>query len=721
MVGKRPSRYRYQIYKDVLQHWYYSPLNRLLLKLDVDDFIKRQPTSHFLNKKEENLIHLRRFLLCEHYNTLRWYTQMQHYRSMKTKIGSTKSFSSKAYNQQFQGTFKKIRHLFAITPTNKTDLSLLKFDQPLYNEYLNNSKNLLFENSIMHEELETVLKKQSLQLGSPSLTVQTTPESKAAILSSELGVGPEDLVTQSTKIVRQYLLKAAPIRQNYVKKLLSEKNYLELAQFMYKGQKTRGSQPITNNRLFLSQEKDYLLNNQFLSRTKAKQSNKSGDKALFSSFVSDYAIGSPPLWGKQKNDKRASEKKLDSIQEILWLNLLKKWKKHVTDQEFLRNYLNRRVEKREKRKQKKEKNLTIKLERLNKLMYGSLSTIHFSGEATKRRAALLHPLRKRPKGDGEAGNVAYAVGAVGSETAPGFATGGFAQESSNALELNTFLTNGLEKAINEGAVQGKTEEMFSNLYPAYAVPFSKGKLFPAKLKLEKLQLASQLKTERSIRSSIKTLSTIVKKGYSVSAFLSLPVRGKGGGEATSKIAKKSFLNQTLNKKTWVLNSLKSIQKISVSYKKSLTRFLGIDSIINLLRPDEQKSLKSWRRKERFLNKQKRSRKEFKAFSKKQKVSLQQITPTSKKIFYNLMLFHLLPPLKRLPLRGRLLPLWGWKRLGKRGLVMVAFFLGIKIKIFLVKQLYYLKKTLKKGTKNNQTEVPNRKKTRLSPLGRRRKF
>jgi hypothetical protein len=70
----------------VLQHWYYSPFNRLLLKFDIDLFIKRQPNSHFLTKNEENLLHLRRFLLSEHYNSLRWYTYMQHYRSMKTKI-----------------------------------------------------------------------------------------------------------------------------------------------------------------------------------------------------------------------------------------------------------------------------------------------------------------------------------------------------------------------------------------------------------------------------------------------------------------------------------------------------------------------------------------------------------------------------------------------------------------------------------------------------------
>ena len=169
IVGKRASRYRYQIYKDVLQHWYYSPFNRLLLKFDIDLFIKRQPNSHFLTKNEENLLHLRRFLLSEHYNTLRWYTYMQHYRSMKSKIGGTKSFASGMYNQQFAGTFKTIRHLFAITPSDTMYLSprfetpgsspdqepinspddtpsILKYDQPLYNEYPNSSNNSIPKN-----------------------------------------------------------------------------------------------------------------------------------------------------------------------------------------------------------------------------------------------------------------------------------------------------------------------------------------------------------------------------------------------------------------------------------------------------------------------------------------------------------------------------------------------------------------------------------------------
>jgi hypothetical protein len=148
IISKRATRYRHQIYKDVLQHWYYTPFNRLLLKFDVDAFINRQPKTHFLTKNEERILHIRRFLLSEHYDTLRWYTYMQHYQTMKTNIGSTKSFANRTYNQQFQGTFKKIRHLFAITP-KQGDFYTLKFDKLLYND------NKLKDNVYFHEELLT--------------------------------------------------------------------------------------------------------------------------------------------------------------------------------------------------------------------------------------------------------------------------------------------------------------------------------------------------------------------------------------------------------------------------------------------------------------------------------------------------------------------------------------------------------------------------------------
>lgn len=331
IVGKRASRYRYQIYKDVLQHWYYTPFNRLLLKFDIDLFINRQPKSHFLTKNEENLLHLRRYLLAEHYNTLRWYTQMEHYRSMKTKIGGTKSFVSGVYNQQFSGTFKKIRHLFAITPSQgnawgfaqagneNSQQTVLKFDQPLYNEYFNNSANDLQKSLIIHEELLT-----------PSNNLETEKV-------SSLGNTPKDLVNQATETIGAYLTNSKPIKQEYIRQLLEDKNYGELTNFLYKGRKIRGLKPVTNSSDFINQEKDYLLTKREIQELKELQKLKF-DTYVKSSFPTD-----------------------------LWLNLLKKWKRKINDQEFLKNYLQRRVEKREKRKLKKEKSIKTKLERLDTL------------------------------------------------------------------------------------------------------------------------------------------------------------------------------------------------------------------------------------------------------------------------------------------------------------------------------------------------------------------
>jgi hypothetical protein len=208
VLGKRASRYRYQIYKDVLQHWYYSPFNRLLLKFDIDSFINRQPKSHFLTKKEERLLHLRRLLLSEHYNSLRWYTYMEHYRTMKSRIGSTKSFASTAYNQQFQGTFKKIRHLFAITPV-QGDMSILKFDQALYNESnLDISQANLLENSLMStpEARIKLNSKQNLQ----KTPIYVHEENKPWALSQTSNVNEarrqtQDIIAKSLTVAGEYL------------------------------------------------------------------------------------------------------------------------------------------------------------------------------------------------------------------------------------------------------------------------------------------------------------------------------------------------------------------------------------------------------------------------------------------------------------------------------------------------------------------------------------
>jgi hypothetical protein len=326
LVEKRASRYRYQIYKDVLQHWYYSPLNRFLLKVDVDSFIRRQPKSYFLTKNDEKFLHLKRQLLSEYFETLRWYTYMQHYSTMKNQIGGTKSLSSRAYNQQFVGTFKKIRHLFNITPT-LNDTNVLKFDQPLYNEYKKSTNLSLFNESIVHEELLAddffFLKNKNTEknTATPEFISLNGANEKSNSTLSRL---PEDLPNQSATILREYLKTATPLRQEYIQNLLREKNYWELTKFLFRGQKIRGTSPITNETAFLNQEKTYLLDSKF----------------------------------------KTPEFNTQNFKEEMWIALLKKCQNKLYDQEALKNYVTLKKEKYENKKQKHERYLKNRLERM---------------------------------------------------------------------------------------------------------------------------------------------------------------------------------------------------------------------------------------------------------------------------------------------------------------------------------------------------------------------
>jgi hypothetical protein len=498
IVGKRASRYRYQIYKDVLQHWYYSPFNRLLLKFDIDLFIKRQPNSHFLTKNEENLLHLRRFLLSEHYNTLRWYTYMQHYRSMKTKIGGTKSFASGVYNQQFSGTFKKIRHLFAITPSQSSQ-PVLKFDQPLYNEYFNNSKNNYQKSLIIHEELLT---------------------DDNALTDKSLG---KDLLNQSTQVVRDYLTNTNSIKQEYIKSLIEQKNYVELTQFLYKGQKTRGSKPVTNETNLLAQEKEYLLTGV--------------EKEEFKNL-----------------EKLKLEKFLRPLQQDLWVNLLKKWKRKVNDQEFLKNYLQRRIDKREKRKQKKERNLKTKLQLLE-------NWLSIADLPQKQNSSLSF--------------------------------------NQNKDQVST----GIQKALIEGVSTLNNNEERKIMKTTQRLDLNQklnwnqnGTSNDTKASLKDLKEASLLSKEKEIHYSLNNLSKIVKQA---------------GQKQAGLINKDKLIVKPINFKQ-ISYKIKNIyKKYKINYSKFITT-----KVINIFKPIQKKSLKNWQQKERALNKQKRVRKEFKVFSKK---------------------------------------------------------------------------------------------------------
>jgi len=190
------------------QHYDPNELWSKIMKVDVDLFMGRQPSNYFLTNTEEKLLHLRRFLLFEHYDSLRWYTYMTNYRTMKNTIGGTKSFTNRIYNQQFKGTFHKVRHLFSLTPSSSNG-SLLKFDRPLYN--LNSNENIQ-----MHEELPNEF--NLTQLNNNLDIIEKSPKTDPFYTLF-------DRSFLEKKAFEAKTLENNVIRQNYIDQSLKERNY----------------------------------------------------------------------------------------------------------------------------------------------------------------------------------------------------------------------------------------------------------------------------------------------------------------------------------------------------------------------------------------------------------------------------------------------------------------------------------------------------------------
>ena len=603
VVSKKASRYRYQIYKDVMQHWYYSPFNRLLLKFDVDSFIRRQPKTHFLTSKEENLLHLRRFFLSEHYNTLRWYTNMEHYRTMKTKIGGSKSFSSRAYDQQFAGTFKKIRHLFAITPAinssfpfieekskdfssrkledfsyperiSKTSIfdenlsyqnkennssnaksssfntkepqqetNVLKFDQPLYNEYPNNSKTPLLNPLVIHEEL--------LSPSSPNFNNSDTNKFSFNESISNKTLPNEDFVTQSQKVVREYLNNSSQVRQDYIKQLLNNKNYASLTDFLYSGQKLRGNKPTTNEKTLSSQEKEYLLTPSEKEDIE-NQYNSPEVKRMLRENLNDL-VSEPYI----EKGVKAKPLPVRASLENLYTTFLKNWKRRVNHQEALKNYLTRRIDKREKRKMYKEKMLHKKFNTLNDWLSKSKSSQTSDSKFTQDFSKLT-PM-------------------------------------ATTDQNSEYLTSGLQKAISDGISTANTP--LEKSVGVNMAAFNKLDQRSTVKKLETLRLSQKQKLNREIQTATDKLHLITKQ-----------------------LDKKPISRRTV---TSLKNRVSSLIK---SFRKTYggLSLINYNQITKFAKPIQQKSLNNWRKKQRAIGKQKRLRKEFKLLLTKKQSAQQTV-------------------------------------------------------------------------------------------------
>lgn len=130
---------------------YYSNwVYKLLLSIDFIDFLNRQPRKYSLTTDEEHLLFNQRLLLADYYESLLSYLKTPYGDDYEDLFIGVKSYANKVYNQQFIGTLKIIRKLFSINldeienPRNK---SILKYDQPLFKE------NLDEQNRLRHEEV----------------------------------------------------------------------------------------------------------------------------------------------------------------------------------------------------------------------------------------------------------------------------------------------------------------------------------------------------------------------------------------------------------------------------------------------------------------------------------------------------------------------------------------------------------------------------------------
>lgn len=125
------------IEKNLKKKYAENPLYSLLLRVDIDSFLARQPASHLLSPLEERTLFQKRQILGHYYDTLRQYNQLQNWDEFQTIYNGSKSFANRVYNQQFKGTLKVVRRLFSITldrEQGEGEKRVLKFDQPLFQQ-----------------------------------------------------------------------------------------------------------------------------------------------------------------------------------------------------------------------------------------------------------------------------------------------------------------------------------------------------------------------------------------------------------------------------------------------------------------------------------------------------------------------------------------------------------------------------------------------------------
>jgi hypothetical protein len=142
-----------EIEKKIKQRFYANPIFKFLLNVDIDNLLKRQPSSFFLSPNQEKQLYKKRLMLSRYYDTLRIYKTLPYVNTFQYFFNGSKSFADRVYNQQFKGTLRVVRKLFSISYQSKEKSQqniILKYDQFNY-------KKINSDFSFWHEELKTTL------------------------------------------------------------------------------------------------------------------------------------------------------------------------------------------------------------------------------------------------------------------------------------------------------------------------------------------------------------------------------------------------------------------------------------------------------------------------------------------------------------------------------------------------------------------------------------
>jgi hypothetical protein len=229
---------------------------------------------------------------------------------MKGRIGGTKSFANTVYNQQFQGSFKKIRHLFSVTPS-QGDMSVLKFDQVLFNEGFKP----LGSNAGVLKPLNGSSSEQKVVTGS-SVTSSDLQAWKSPSDTKSTPALPQDLIDQSLALTGEMIKSEQQLKTIKIKEYINNKNYSAIL----------NPYGLKDAEAYAPQNQPNTMTNSFNSSTQNQSVTADTNQILF--------------------------------------QLLKECKRRLNDQTFLKNYASHRIDKREQRNMETAKELKNSLEYL---------------------------------------------------------------------------------------------------------------------------------------------------------------------------------------------------------------------------------------------------------------------------------------------------------------------------------------------------------------------